>query len=49
LNKSDLLSLLESKPFGLAVFLIFTGKETDTFEFLEEKLKKLLVELKNKI
>lgn len=49
LNKSDLLSLLVDKSQGLALFLIFTGKETVTFEVLEEKLKKLLEELKHKI
>ncbi|MEO9533769.1 MAG: ribonuclease P protein component [Crocinitomicaceae bacterium] len=49
LNKTDLLSLLQSKSKGLALFLIFTGKETDTFDFMEEKLKKLLDELKKNI
>ena len=49
LNKSDLLSLLKSKSKGVALFLIYTGKGSDSFEFLEEKLKKLLIELKNNI
>lgn len=49
LNKSDLLSLLEAKSKSLAVFLIYTGKGSDSFELLEEKLKKLLIELKNKV
>jgi ribonuclease P protein component len=49
LNKSSLIADFESKPKGLAIFLIYTGKENEAFEFLEAKLKLVLNELQRKI
>jgi len=48
LNKSELLNVLSAKEKNLALFLIYTGKENEDFHLLEDKLKLVLKELKNK-
>jgi ribonuclease P protein component len=45
LNKADLLSQFKDKEKGLALFLIYTGKENQQYEYLESKLKELLEKL----
>lgn len=49
LNKKDLLSQFEEKEQGLALFLIYTGKEDQNFQLLEKKLKELLKKLQEKL
>ena len=49
LNKSSLLSFCDKKSNGLALFLIYTGKENQSFEYLEDKLKVVLKELESKL
>jgi ribonuclease P protein component len=48
MNKADLINSLKMKKKNLALFLIYTGKENEDFHFLEDKLKLVLKELKNK-
>ena len=49
LNKSGLLSYFETKEKGLALFLIYIGKEDQDYHFLEGKLIELLKKLQDKL
>lgn len=42
LNKADLLSQFKPTDKGLALFLIYTGKDDQSYQQLEDRLKKLL-------
>ena len=48
-NKSNLLSQYEDRDEGLALFLVYTGKENETYNYLEAKLKVVLKELESKL
>lgn len=45
LNKERLISRVAQQDKGLALFLIYTGKEKENYKFLEDKLKVLLQEV----
>lgn len=45
LNKAQLIEKYQAKNTGLALFLIYTGKESPTFGHLENKLKELISKL----
>lgn len=45
LNKTQLVENYQTKNKGLALFLIYTGKESPTFGHLENKLKELISKL----
>jgi ribonuclease P protein component len=45
LNKADLLSQFKGKEKGLALFLIYTGKENQPYSLIESKLVGLLDKL----
>ncbi len=45
LNKTQLIEKYQTKNKGLALFLIYTGKESPTFDHLENKLKELISKL----
>lgn len=45
LNKAQLVEKYQTKNKGLALFLIYTGKESPTFGHLENKLKELISKL----
>lgn len=49
LNKSDLIKGVTSQDKNLALFLVYIGKEKESFDFIEKKLVLLLSELKQKI
>lgn len=49
LNKSTLLSQFENEPKGLALFLIYTGKQDQEYALLESKLIELLKKLQSKL
>lgn len=49
LNKAALFDLCLVKKIDLALFLIYTGKEKESFEIIEKKLKVLLQELQAKL
>lgn len=49
LNKGDLLSQIKDPSQGLALFLIYIGKEDQTYSFLEEKMKMLLKKLQEQL
>ncbi|MBK8927719.1 MAG: hypothetical protein IPM74_17905 [Crocinitomicaceae bacterium] len=38
LNRADFIILLINTKMHLAVFLIYTGKENETYQFIEEKI-----------
>ena len=48
LNKADLLQVIKQSESGLALFLIYTGKEKPDYSVIEVKLKLLLKELSKK-
>ena len=45
LNKASLLSHFENENEGLALFLIYTGKEDQEYQFIESKLIELIKKL----
>lgn len=47
LNKADLLSQMKAKEKRLALFLIYTGKDDQTYQSLEKKLIELLRKLQD--
>ena len=49
LNKAELLSNFTQQNEGLALFLIYTGKEDQDYHFLEDKLKGLIKKLQEKL
>lgn len=49
LNKTALIEAAEASGKNLALFLIYIGKETENYTFIETKLSQLLTELQNKI
>jgi ribonuclease P protein component len=49
LNKKDLLSKFNDPSEGLALFLIYIGKEDQSYQHIERKLKELLKQLQDKI
>ena len=49
LNKSSLLSQFEAEAKGLALFLIYTGKQDQDYHFIEAKLIELLKKLQSKL
>lgn len=49
LNKATLFEMCLEKKINLALFLIYTGKEKESFEIIEKKLKLLLQELQAKL
>ena len=49
LNKSDLVTHFKEKEGGLALFLIYSGKENQPYDFLEKNLKVVLQQLIKKV
>ncbi|MBK7130099.1 MAG: ribonuclease P protein component [Crocinitomicaceae bacterium] len=49
LNRADFMNLVDQHKMHLAVFLIYTGKENETYQFIEEKIKLILSEIKTKL
>ncbi len=48
LNKADLKDELSRSEKSLALFFIYTGKENPDYSLIEEKIKLLLIQLKQK-
>ena len=49
LNKLSFYNNLEAKNTNLALFLIYIGKENETYSFIEKKLQLLLTEIQDKL
>jgi ribonuclease P protein component len=49
LNKADLLSQIKDPSQGLALFLIYIGKEDPAYTVIEERMKKLLNKLQENL
>jgi len=49
LNKKSFYTILKEKNTHLALFLVYIGKENESFTYLEKKLKLLLTDLQDKI
>ncbi|MFK8037407.1 MAG: ribonuclease P protein component [Crocinitomicaceae bacterium] len=49
LNKSDLIELVNNQNKKLALFLVYIGKEKESYDFIEKKIVLLLSELKQNI
>ena len=49
LNKADLLSQINDPSNGLALFLIYIGKEDQSYSYIEERMQKLLKKLQEQL
>lgn len=49
LNKTPFYSILDNENTNLALFLIYIGKENETYSFIEKKIKLLLTEIQDKL
>lgn len=49
LHRADFMQQVNEHNLHIAIFLIYTGKENETYRFIEEKIKLILSEIKTKL
>lgn len=49
LHRADFMQQVNERNLHIAIFLIYTGKENETYRFIEEKIKLILSEIKTKL